>query len=93
MWHEIGAQRGITEISVKGRCIEGLTKGMLKKAVRIWTGSAIVDVSEDVKQYEQDCLDGKVVWSALRRSGCDLQEARAVLSSWSSVKMDFCQTR
>jgi len=55
---------GTREVFVKGRCVEGLTKDMLKKAVHIWARSAIVDVSEDVEQYEQDYPDGEVLWSA-----------------------------
>ena len=53
---------GNTEAFVKGGCIDGLTKNMLKKATHIWTRSAIVDIPVDAEQYEQDYLDQKMPW-------------------------------
>ena len=55
---------GAREAFVKGGCIEGLTKDMLKKAVHIWTRSAIVDVPGDTEQYEQGYPNEEVPWAA-----------------------------
>jgi len=40
-------------IAVKGGCLDGLTKEMMRSAVHIWTRSAVVDIPEGVVAYEQ----------------------------------------
>lgn len=62
---------------MKGGCVEGLTKDMLKKAVHIWTRSAIVDVPGDAEQYEQGYPDGKVPWAAALREYLSANEGSA----------------
>jgi len=49
---------------VKGGCIDGLTKNMLRKATHIWTRSAIVDIPVDAEQYEQDYPDQETPWAS-----------------------------
>jgi len=51
--HGRGTQEGKT-VSVKGGCLEGLTKEMLKKAVHIWTKTALVEIPEGVEQFEEE---------------------------------------
>jgi len=58
---------GKMEAFVKGGCIEGLTKDMLKKVTHIWTRSAIVDVPREAEQYEEDYPDGREPWLAAMR--------------------------
>lgn len=41
-------------VSVKGGCLVGLTKEMMRTAVHIWTSEAVVDVPEGVEQYEEE---------------------------------------
>ncbi|KAF3386892.1 hypothetical protein F1880_001173 [Penicillium rolfsii] len=40
-------------INVKGGCLVGLTKEMMKDAVHIWTQHAIVDIPEGAESYER----------------------------------------
>jgi hypothetical protein len=44
-------------VSVKGGCLEGLTKEMLARATHIWTKRAIVAIPEGVKSYEEEPPD------------------------------------
>jgi hypothetical protein len=41
-------------ISVKGGCLKGLTKELMKDAVHIWTKRAVVEVPEAAVQYEEE---------------------------------------
>jgi hypothetical protein len=41
-------------LSVKSGCLDGLSKDDMRKAVHIWTKSAVVDVSADAKQYPEE---------------------------------------
>ncbi|KIW70315.1 hypothetical protein PV04_02598 [Phialophora macrospora] len=41
-------------LSVKAGCLEGLSKEMMRKAVHIWTRSAVVDIPEGAEQYEEE---------------------------------------
>ncbi|OAP64507.1 hypothetical protein AYL99_00479 [Fonsecaea erecta] len=41
-------------VSIKGGCLEGLSKEMMRFAVHIWTRSAIVDIPEGAVQYEEE---------------------------------------
>jgi hypothetical protein len=40
--------------NVKGGCLEGLDKEMMRKAIHIWTQHAIVDIPEGVEQWERE---------------------------------------
>jgi hypothetical protein len=40
--------------NVKGGCLVGLDKEMMKGAVHIWTQHAIVDIPEGVVRYERE---------------------------------------
>jgi hypothetical protein len=51
---ENGDERVADMLSVKAGCLEGLSKEMMRKAVHIWTKSAVVDVPEGVEQYEEE---------------------------------------
>lgn len=39
-------------VSVKGGCLEGLDRGMMREAVHIWTRHAVVDIPEGVESWE-----------------------------------------
>ena len=41
-------------LSVKAGCLEGLNREMMRKAVHIWTKSAVIDIPEGVEQYEEE---------------------------------------
>ncbi|EXJ62005.1 hypothetical protein A1O7_02437 [Cladophialophora yegresii CBS 114405] len=41
-------------LSVKAGCLEGLSKELMRKAIHIWTKSAVVDIPEGVEQYEEE---------------------------------------
>jgi len=41
-------------VSVKSGCLDGMTKEMMRKAVHIWTRSAVVDIPEGVEAYEEE---------------------------------------
>lgn len=41
-------------VSVKAGCLTGLNKEMMRGAVHIWTKSAVIDVPEGVKQFEEE---------------------------------------
>ena len=41
-------------LSVKAGCLDGLSKAMMRKAVHIWTKSAVVDIPEGVEQHEEE---------------------------------------
>ncbi|EXJ83603.1 hypothetical protein A1O1_07226 [Capronia coronata CBS 617.96] len=45
-------------VSVKGGCLEGLTREMMRSAVHIWTKSAVIDIPSGVEQYEEEPPDG-----------------------------------
>lgn len=38
---------------MKGGCLEGLSRDMLKGAAHIWTKRAVVDIPEDAEKYEE----------------------------------------
>jgi hypothetical protein len=40
--------------SIKGGCLDGLTKEMLQDAVHIWTKRAIVPISEGTKSFPEE---------------------------------------
>lgn len=49
-----GEKPGPTAITnVKGGCLEGLDKEMMREAIHIWTRHAIVDIPEGVEQWEE----------------------------------------
>lgn len=51
---------GDETLTVKGGCLVGLTKEMMttgKGVMHIWTKSAVVDVPEDVEQWEEEPKD------------------------------------
>lgn len=39
--------------NVKGGCLEGLDKGMMKDVIHIWTKHAIVDIPEGAQQWPE----------------------------------------
>ena len=39
-------------LSVKAGCLDGLTKENYRKAIHIWTKSAVTDIPEGVEAYE-----------------------------------------
>ncbi len=41
-------------LSVKAGCLDGLSKEMMRKAVHIWTRSAVVDIPEGAERYEEE---------------------------------------
>ncbi|KIW81290.1 hypothetical protein Z517_04315 [Fonsecaea pedrosoi CBS 271.37] len=41
-------------LSVKAGCLDGLSKEMMRRAVHIWTRSAVVDIPEDAVQYVEE---------------------------------------
>jgi hypothetical protein len=41
-------------LSVKSGCLDGLSKDDMRKAVHIWTKSAVVDIPRDAKQYPEE---------------------------------------
>ncbi|KAH0837647.1 hypothetical protein FOPE_05246 [Fonsecaea pedrosoi] len=41
-------------LSVKAGCLDGLSKEMMRRAVHIWTRSAVVDIPEDAVQYAEE---------------------------------------
>jgi hypothetical protein len=43
--------------SIKGGCLNGLTKDMMKDALHIWTTTAVVEIPPGAKQYEDDGPD------------------------------------
>lgn len=45
--------------NVKGGCLEGLNKEMMRSAIHIWTKYAIVDIPERAEQWEEAPLQGK----------------------------------
>ena len=40
--------------SVKSGCLDAITKEDMRKAVHIWTKSAIIDIPEGVEAYEEE---------------------------------------
>ncbi|KAJ5683434.1 hypothetical protein N7462_006599 [Penicillium macrosclerotiorum] len=50
-----GEKPGPTATSnVKGACLEGLNKEMMKSAVHIWTQHAIVEIPEGAEQWDKE---------------------------------------
>ena len=47
-------------VSVKSGCLEGVTKEMMRDAVHIWTKSAVIDVPEGAKAYEEEPPGGSL---------------------------------
>lgn len=45
---------GAKTVSVKSGCLDGVTKEMMRSAVHIWTKSAVIDIPEDAKAYEEE---------------------------------------
>ena len=41
-------------VSVKSGCLDALTKEDLRRAVHIWTKSAVVDIPEGVEAHEEE---------------------------------------
>lgn len=41
-------------ISVKGGCLKGITKDMMRDAIHLWTTCAIVEIPEGAQQFEDD---------------------------------------
>lgn len=41
-------------LSVKGGCLEGLDREMMRGAVHIWTRHAVVDIPEGVERWEEE---------------------------------------
>lgn len=44
-------------ISMKGGCLKGITKEMMKDAIHLWTENAIVEIPPGAKQHEDDGPD------------------------------------
>jgi len=44
-------------VSVKGGCLDGLTKEMFEGATHIWTKRAIVSIPEGVETFEEEPPD------------------------------------
>lgn len=42
---------------MKGGCLKGITKEMMKDAIHIWTENAIVEIPPGAKQHEDDGPD------------------------------------
>lgn len=49
-----GEEKVAKMLSVKAGCLDGLSKTMMRKAIHIWTKSAVVDIPEGVEQYEEE---------------------------------------
>lgn len=45
---------GQNYISVKGGCLKGLTREMMRDAVHIWTKRALVPIPNDAQQFEEE---------------------------------------
>jgi hypothetical protein len=41
-------------VSVKGGCLHGLSREMMRDAVHIWTKRAVVDVPKGAKSYDEE---------------------------------------
>ncbi len=44
-------------MSVKGGCLEGLTKEMVGKGVHIWVKEAVVEIPEGVEWFEEEPVE------------------------------------
>ena len=44
-------------MSVKGGCLEGLTREMLEGATHIWVSEAVMEVPAGVKRFEGEPMD------------------------------------
>ena len=49
-----GEEKVAKMLSVKAGCLEGLDKETMRKAIHIWTRSAVIDVPEGVEQYDEE---------------------------------------
>lgn len=51
------ARNGVASVSVKGGCLEGLTKEMVAGAVHIWAQEAVVDVPAGAQKIDGEPSD------------------------------------
>lgn len=47
-------------VSVKAGCLTGLNKEMMRGAAHIWTKSAVIDIPEGARAYEEEPPGGSL---------------------------------
>lgn len=50
-------QETTATVSVKGGCLEGLSKEMLKRAAHIWCKEAVVEIPAEAERWEEEPLE------------------------------------